>query len=426
MNFRVSKIIGLLLVMVFTTCQTNKKQYTSKPSRSIVNPDSDLLEVNAVAFHVNDSETTIYLEVINENLVYRRPDTTSAFYSELKISYRLLAEQGSRQIIDSSSYTLLDRAGESVMIESIRSQFNIAAKYGNNYYLDIQVVDVNKKTKYSKGINIYKLNNFNKQNYLVKNKNEIAFKNHFLKDNEIAISTANKGITKVIVDCFFKDFPIAAPPFSLKSPDELKYKPDSTFLLDLVGSAFHLTMPEKGFYHIRANAVNNEGLTVYTYDKTFPGVSDSKEMIECTRFLMNKQEFEDCKTAPDKKDCIDNFWITVGGSNERAKELLKRYYGRVKEANKYYTSYTQGWKTDRGMIFVVFGPPTNLYTNTKGEVWVYGAETNMNAVRFNFNKTGNPFSDNDYILERSQFFKDPWYTAVDYWRQGHVYLDNGK
>ncbi|MCW3075991.1 MAG: hypothetical protein JWO32_600, partial [Bacteroidetes bacterium] len=89
-------------------------------------------------------------------------------------------------------------------------------------------------------------------------------------------------------------------------------------------------------------------------------------------------------------------------------------------------SYTQGWKTDRGMIFVIFGPPTNTYINSKGEYWIYGAETNPNALRFVFNKTKNPFSDNDLILERSQFFKDPWYTAVDYWRQGHVYLESGK
>jgi hypothetical protein len=78
------------------------------------------------------------------------------------------------------------------------------------------------------------------------------------------------------------------------------------------------------------------------------------------------------------------------------------------------------------MIFVVFGPPANSYRSQDGEVWIYGSETSMNSLRFNFIKTENPFSDNDFILERSQFFKDPWYTAVDYWRQGHVYLDNRK
>jgi GWxTD domain-containing protein len=233
----------------------------------------------------------------------------------------------------------------------------------------------------------------------------------------------NSAVNKVTVDCFFKEFPIAAPPFSSKAPDEMKYRPDSVFTISLTTNTFQLTMPPKGFYHVKANPVSNEGVTLLTFDETFPGVSNSEEMIECTRYLMNKTEFEECKNAANKKEAIDKFWIGLGGSNERAKELLKRYYGRVKEANKYYTSYTQGWKTDRGMIFVIFGPPANIYKSTKSEVWVYGVETTINSLRFVFNKTSNPFSDNDYLLERSQFFKDPWYNAVDYWRQGHVYID---
>lgn len=424
MNKAAFKILSFFIIVFLATCQTNKRQYTSKPTKSVVNPDSDLLEVNAVAFHENDSLTRLYMEVINENLIYRRPDTTAAFYAEMRVMYRLLPEPNSRRIIDSSSFLLLDRAGESVSIKSIPSSFNLKAKYGNNYYLELEIIDQNKKSKYTKGIYIRKQNNFTSQNFLVKRRNSIMFKNSFLKDDELTIFTKNATINKVKVDCFLRDFPIALPPFSTKAADELKYKPDSTFDVEVKDGNFSVTTPAKGFLHLRVNPASNEGLTLYTFDKTFPGVSDSKEMIECTRYLMNKQEFEGCMDASDKKSCIDNFWIDIGGSNERAKELLKRYYGRVKEANKYYTSYTQGWKTDRGMIFVVFGPPLNSYTSPGGEAWIYGSETGMNSLRFNFVKTENPFSDNDYILERSQFFKDPWYTAVDYWRQGHVYLDN--
>jgi GWxTD domain-containing protein len=424
---RILHILFVLFLLAVSACHTNKRQYTIKPSKSLINPDSDLLEVNAVAYHINDSATSVFLEIMNENLIYRRTDTSNAFYAEMRVSYKLLQEQNSRKIIDSSSFTLVDRAtGENVEIKSIRSQFDIKAKYGSNYFLDIQVLDFHKKTKYAKGINIYKLNNFSGQNFLVTTNGKVPFRNTFLAGDVLEIQTRNPNVSKVTVDCYFKQFPIALPPFSSKDQDDLKYKPDSVFVINLTSNSFQLTMPPHGFYHIKANPVSNEGMSLLTFDKTFPGVSDSEEMIECTRYLMNKTEFEECKSAVNKKEAIDKFWIGIGGSNERAKELLKRYYGRVKEANKYYTSYTQGWKTDRGMIFVVFGPPTNIYKNGKSEVWVYGVETNTNAVRFVFNKTQNPFSDNDYILERSQFHKDPWYNAVDYWRQGHVYIDNGR
>jgi GWxTD domain-containing protein len=419
------KILLFFIVFLAAYCASNK-QFVSKPTKSVVNPDSELLEVNATAYHVNDSLTLAFLEIKNENLIYKRPDTTLAFYADLRISYKLLNEPNSRKIIDSGSYRLTDRAGETVEIKSLTSKFNLTAKNNADYYLDIQVYDLNKKIKYAKGLNIYKKNGFTEQNFLITLNDRVAFKTHFLKDENVIVKFSNPAITSITVNCFLKEFGPALPPFSTKAPDEFKYKPDSVFKTELTTNQFQLTMPKQGFLHITPNENISDGLTLYTYDKTFPGVSNSEEMINCTRYLMSKDEFEACKNAEDKKAAIDNFWINIAGSKERAKELLKRYYGRVKESNKYYTSYTQGWKTDRGMISIVFGQPTNTYKSSKNEIWIYGVETNPNALRFVFNKTPNPFSDNDYILERSQFFKDPYYTAVDYWREGRVYSNNGR
>jgi GWxTD domain-containing protein len=416
-----------LFILLIAACQSKKRQYTVKPTKSIINPDSDLLEVNAVAYHINDSVTTCYLQIINENLIYKRPDTTVAFYSELKVSYKLFTEQNSRKIIDSGSYSILDRANENVEIKDLVSKFNLKTKTNANYYTEIFVFDLNKKTKYSKYLIINKLDKFNDQNFLITINNKIAFKNNFLPSDNVNIKFNNPGIYKVTVDCFFKDFPTALPPFSSKEPDPLKYKPDSTFSLNISSNTISISIPQYGFYHIKTATNTIEGLTLFSYDKTFPGVSNIDEMIECTRYLMSKSEFEECKSAKDKKAVIDKFWLDIGsGSNERAKQLLKRYYGRVKEANKYYTSYTQGWKTDRGMIYVIFGEPTNIYKSSSREIWVYGIESNPAALRFTFNRSKNPFTTNDYILERSQFFKDPWYNAVDYWRQGNVYINNAK
>ncbi len=427
-NFgRVNKLLNKILLVFFiflaTYCAT-KRQYVSKPTKSLINPDSELLEVNAVAYHLNDSVTAAFLEIINENLIYKRPDTSFAFYADIRVSYKLLPEPNSRKIIDSNSYHVIDRANEKVEIRSLVSRFDLKAKNNANYYLEIQVVDLNKKTKYTKGLNIYKKNGYSDQNFLITFNNTVSFKTHFLKGDTVLVKFANPAINQITVNCFFKEFGPALPPFSTKAADELKYKPDSVYTMNLSTNQFMITMPKHGFLHITPNQNEAEGLTLYTYDETFPGVSNSEEMINCTRYLMVKAEFDSCKRSFDQKAAIDNFWITIAGSKERARELLKRYYGRVKEANKYYTSYAQGWKSDRGMIFIVFGPPTNIYKNSKSETWVYGAETNPNTLRFIFNKTQNPFSDNDYILERSQFFRDPYYTAVDYWRQGHVYTNN--
>jgi hypothetical protein len=202
-----NKLIGnsffALVLLVLTTCQT-KRQYTSKPTKSLINPDSDLLEVNAVAYHANDTSTITYLEIKNENLLYKRPDTTKAFYAELKVSYKLLSEQNSRKILDSSFFYVKDRAGgENVSVKSLYSQFKLRAFAGNNYYLDIEILDINRKTRHTKGLNIYKQNRYSDQNFLVTVRDTVAFKNNFFSNEKVIVRFSNRAISQVTVDCFF-------------------------------------------------------------------------------------------------------------------------------------------------------------------------------------------------------------------------------
>ena len=37
------------------------------------------------------------------------------------------------------------------------------------------------------------------------------------------------------------------------------------------------------------------------------------------------------------------------------------------------------------------------------------------------NKMENPFTENDYKLQRSPMYKSSWYRAVDSWRSGRAY-----
>ncbi len=146
-------------------------------------------------------------------------------------------------------------------------------------------------------------------------------------------------------------------------------------------------------------------------------------MIQATRYIMAKKEFDKCNDNPNKKEAIDYFWLDIAGNNERAKELIRKYYLRVQDANQKFTSYQEGWKTDRGMIYIVFGKPTNIQKRENGELWTFGFEGNPMALQFAFVKIINPFTDNDFYLERSEEYKERWYQAVDMWRQGRIYLD---
>jgi len=304
------------------------------------------------------------------------------------------------------------------------SAIGMKAWLGKLYTADISVIDLNKKTRNNKLMEIDKSTRFTRQNFLLQKRTGELMYNYYLHPGDTVFFKNNSGVSKLLVEHYKREFPLAPPPFSLVERSAFNYKPDSTFVIEKNNSMAWIVIPEQGFYHIRINNESSEGLTLYSVETVFPGIKNETDMIRSTRYIMQKAEYEHCMTSAAKKACIDEFWKDIGGSNERARELLKKYYTRVMEANKLFTAHQPGWQSDRGMIYIVFGAPTATYRSDWGEEWVYGNEAQGSAVRFNFSKVQNVFTDNDFVLRRSEYFKDPWYRAVDYWRQGHIYLDN--
>jgi len=59
-------------------------------------------------------------------------------------------------------------------------------------------------------------------------------------------------------------------------------------------------------------------------------------------------------------------------------ELMDEYYKRVSYANENFDGWKEGWETDRGMIYILFGPPdrierTNpsMANSTSFQIWTY-------------------------------------------------------
>lgn len=412
----------IIAIFFIINCANQKTVYTNNSGG--YKKENFNISVEHAVYHENDSLTQLFLNFSNQNLVYKRPDTSQFFYSNVKITYYLTQDVKSKKISDSASVIIYDRQPEKINIKQLEIFFNIKALQGQKYALKLNIADRNKKVENTTQIEINKSTRFNKQNFLLQSSaGKILYTNNFFSGDTVFVKN-NSASSKALIDFFNRDYLPAPPPFSLTDKRNFNYTADSSFVLENSENGFKVIMPQKGFYFLRLNKEVNEGFTLFTVDASFPGIKDQTEMIKSTRYIMSKKEFDNCMQAQNKKEAIDEFWKEIGGSNERAKELLKKYYNRVQEANTLFTSYKQGWQTDRGMIYIVFGSPNIMYKSTLGELWIYGNEAQQNALRFDFTGVDNPFTDNDYILQRSEYYKEVWYKAVDYWRQGHIYMDN--
>lgn len=411
---------GVLIIL--NQCTTQKVNQSSS-SKLYKKANTDLAS-NYCIYHINDSISQLFYNISNESLIYKKTDTSNYFYSFVKIYLQINTEDNLNNQLDTASLIIRDRQ-TNVLIKNLKGSLLFNLKKGKNYFVNVNVFDFNKRSQYTHSMYADKTNPNHRQNFLITNSdNEVYYTNYF-KPNETVYISSHLNTEKLFnVDYFKSKFKLAPPPFSTEPMQRFNYKPDSVFSVYSKNDKIELSLPNTGFYHLKTDEKTRDGVTFYIYEPSFPKIKDAEQMILSTRYIMAKREFDNCINAADKKAAIDKFWVDIGGSNERAMELLKKYYARVQEANKTFTSFQEGWKTDRGMIYIVFGAPNSVTKLQNGEIWTFGEAGTPNSTEFAFTKVINPFTDNDFYLERGEVLKMPWYQAVDTWRQGRIYLDN--
>ncbi|MBK9248017.1 MAG: GWxTD domain-containing protein [Ignavibacteria bacterium] len=150
------------------------------------------------------------------------------------------------------------------------------------------------------------------------------------------------------------------------------------YILKLV--ALKTTAPEK-YTPIDYIAAADRSITV---ERTLSGVvlKDIEKSIRQLRHVATQSDIDNIReaaTPEEKRLRFEEFWkkLDPSPSTER-NEAFEEYYGRIDFANKNYRSYTEGWQTDMGMVFVVFGTPTSVERQPRGvdgraySRWTYG------------------------------------------------------
>ncbi|NDK57614.1 GWxTD domain-containing protein [Pontibacter fetidus] len=213
---------------------------------------------------------------------------------------------------------------------------------------------------------------------------------------------------------FNAHFAPALPPMStrkeaiaptLKPLDSLTIVANQVFVLE-----------KEGLYLLWADKPYASGLLVKNW--YYPKVTMAKEMLEPLIYLTTSTERERLLQAKEPKKAVDDFWLSVAGEKHLARELIRTYYGRVEHANKLYTSHKPGWATDRGMIYLVYGPPSDISKVGNTETWIYRESEMHPYTKFVFTKKRNNFTENHYELIRHREYEESWYSAVAKWRAG--------
>ncbi len=234
--------------------------------------------------------------------------------------------------------------------------------------------------------------------------------------DSVFIHSGNPAVHEVYVYWYKHNFEPADPPMSLinkKVGKELNY--DSLFEID-TGKVF--TFPGRGLYFIQSDTSSTTGITIRCQEGHYPKLVLMEDIFEPIIYMSTEDELNTLKNSSDKRKTFESYWLKIAKTQERARKIIRGYYDNIEEADNFFTSYKEGWKTDMGMIYIFFGAPDAVYNNGLTEKWLYGKKGNYPSAIFIFDRLLNVFSSKSYILERNENYRSLWFQRIDRWRKG--------
>ncbi len=413
-----NKLLLLTIPFFFVACVTYVNTIDKKNASFLYNPTEKAIHPQNILYHKSDSASVLVTMFQPKELLFHQANETHTFQALLKVHYALYPSYSNNQLIDSGS--IIYRIDAENKFNDITGYIPIKIGFGQ-FLLQITYTDMLRAVSTRSFIEIEKADSVTPQDFVVLSyKNKMPrFNNNVTANDSLLVRYKNLANEKLYVYYYRDSSTMPAPPFYTGAPAENQLSPDSMWIIN--SGENPLIFNKIGLYQIKNKQTDSSGVTLYNFGEHFPRIKTTDKALEPLRYLTGTKEFMNFANELTKKNALDKFWLTTTGDKTQSRELIRIFYMRVLFANLYFTSIKPGWKTDRGMIYIVYGPPDAIHKNNNSEKWSYSGTKNNKNTEFIFNKQKHNLSANHYTLQRVLEHKDNWYNAVESWRSGKTF-----
>jgi GWxTD domain-containing protein len=412
-----SLVFVSLLVLVGCKVSSNSydNDYTYLYDRSI-----KAIKPSFKIFHHQTDSSKLFIQINSKDLLYTINNNDSATLAKVWVKYKLTSTNDISTILDSTIIPLIDR-GKLYSNDLLLTTIVIPVKLGQQYNIEVRLRDENKDLNVVHQLSIDKRDNRNNQFYLVKSDNRIL-PNQFIQ-NSTLVQIEKSPIIKensFLIEMDDKESSKATPPFVLTKFNDKRFNSESTDTVLFSNNKLELIIDAKKTRLTPINNLEMQSLFIYNHYLGYPEITMIKQMLDPLRYISTTNEYNLLINSENQQKSFESFWLQIARDDKAAKALIKEYYNRVEISNINFSSFKEGWKTDRGIIYIVYGQPYEVFRYNDKEVWLYGEEDNLLSIKFQFHLIKTDWSNNDFEIEKDENYKNNWYRAVDAWRQGRV------
>jgi len=110
-------------------------------------------------------------------------------------------------------------------------------------------------------------------------------------------------------------------------------------------------------------------------------INDLDKAVAQLIYIASSSEKSYIESAPNKEEKIKRyleFWKKKNPNpHEEDNRVFDEYYRRINYANENFSHFMEGWRTDRGLVYITLGPPNNIdrhpfdYDAKPYEIWEY-------------------------------------------------------
>jgi len=425
----------ILILALLSSCTSSRIVIDPKDLSYLYNPTKNVFSPRYNVINASDDRSELSVKFFANQLFFSEANPQGIPQSEMLITVKLYNITAGRMLADTAFYNITITREESRQEYVYSVPLKVAP--GREYMAEVKIVDRLRREVVQAFVPFNTLSYNNRYNFRALGhfaRNPLF--NPVVKSNEFINLVYIKNPPDSIYISYYKPFiPIPDPPSMILPEKTIDYGPDTIIPLPY-SDTLPMNFREKGIYQVTLKKDIADGYTILNLGDTYPELTSPQTMIEPLAYLAGPSELDSLLKAARPKAALDEFWIKCGGNIEKARELIRIYYTRVLYANYYFTSYKEGWRTERGMIYIIYGPPDKVYKTNDGESWGYrkpvirsrwGTRFTVqdDYLFFTFKKKESIFSDNDFYLSRNESLITFWAQAVASWRRGIVFrLDN--
>jgi len=411
----------LFVALVVAGCSSSSELPDAREVRDYGSSKLDIKPEIRV-FHRTDDTTDVYIRFKTDELTFTKSEDDGA-HADVSITIDPTKEGGDSEFAPTSKEVYVPPIPISAKGKEVLAKTSMYLPGNNRYALLVELRDEGNGRSIAKQVKAVKVKGSNRQNFLAFEYDSPSplFMDRIKSRQRYELVLADTSAKEVFVNYYNPTFSLPPPPFAYYEPGEVDFTPDERFSLSVENGNTAFTAGAEGFYHFRLDTTAREGFTLFISASEFPEVTKVRNMLEPFRYLVSGKEYKSIIDSPDLKAEIEKYWINWAGDRNRARNCIKAYYTRVEMANRYFSSHLEGWMSDRGLIYLIYGEPDKVLKNDVSETWIFGEENNPLSITFRFSKAYNPFTNNDFRLKREDYYKPSWYRSIEAWRNGQIY-----